>query len=197
VARDPKFWRDVRVGVVIGIILLPLSGLVTWLLGWWPAVRHGLWVIVAAVWQGLIFSTAVPLSAIALLLAAIVIATTALRRAHKRVEFLTAELTRPAPGLGQPEPRELVLPMRFRPNELQEAILRILAALDGQMIHPAHLQQRANSSRLLVEQALRALEGQDFVWQHRAGYGGQPGVGLTVRGQEYVIEAGYVLQRPG
>lgn len=176
-----KFWRDVAAAVVAGSLLLAIP----WALGWLPKIWHWLVQVAELISAGLLYSVPVSLTAVAALLIAIVLLWHLLAQSEAR-RTLSAAPANPDP----------VPPHRFQPTDLQERVLKELAALDGEPVHPTVLQQHLNAGGLLLEQALRDLESRDLIWRHSGGYGGVSGIGLTDAGQDFVIAAGFARDQP-
>jgi hypothetical protein len=169
-----QFWRDILARVMAGLIVAGLTAKIGSVYGWWPPIWHGIEQAAAAVRSALVYSVPVPLTAIAALLAAILIANRAHLRARDRVATLMAELAKPPPRPSpQPVRREIVIGGPFEPDDVQERILRALAQLDGEPLHPRDLVSIVNVGRLIVDQALQGLEKRGMIRRWEAGYGGK------------------------
>lgn len=186
---DSKFWQDVRAhatGILIATAVLAVG---SWLLGWWPRVWQWVRQVAEAAWTAVSYTVRFPASLVVVFVVALIVLARLLYRARAGAPMLIE----PPAGEGQAPRRAHPAP---RPDELQQRILRLLAELDGETTHPGRIPQDLNVGQLIVDQALRRLERLGLIFRHRAGYGGDPGVGLTEAGRDYAIAAGYARERP-
>jgi hypothetical protein len=193
---ERRFWYDMPVqalaGTIGGVLTLSLASWWTWWTGNGPAIWHALrnaaTYVWRVVWAAVSYSISVPVS----LLIVLFIVGLLLTRDSWRA---SPEPAREGAEAGAAAPPQNAAP-EFRPDPLQESVLRILAELDGEAAHPTRdVADRIDATRLEVNQAVGRLEARGLIRRWDGGYGGNPGIDLTDRGRDLVIEAGFTQGR--
>jgi hypothetical protein len=180
---DKTFWRDVRVAVLAGVIVLGISAAGTYALGWWPSLWRAIQHVLEFLWGALSYSVTLPLSLVVVICLAALTTTWLWRRSTRRAQTVSVSFV--APPAAAP----------FTPDEVQDGVLKLLAQLDGELLHVDSIPRNLRVGTLIISHALDGLAGAGLI-EPRYGSYRTPAVALTTRGRDYVIAAGLAPKTP-
>lgn len=162
---------EIGKGVLIGTLATVVGGIILKYLGYLPAVGH--WIVAAFVWvwHALVFPVPVPL--VVLLIVVGIVAYSL------RGRYTTKEGT-----------ASISLSAQLSADE--EAVIRLLAGLDGQWAGLSNIAERISRPYLITQRAVASLLDRGFI-ASRSGSAFSPQTfGLDAGGVEYAVSVGYL-----
>lgn len=171
-------WSTVKRTTVSTIAAAVVGGLIAWVSGWLPAWWGFIQIAAAWIWSLVSLLVPVPLVILVILVLPIFI------RIGRAVRHAFAQ---EAPAVPQ-------APAAPPLNDLERALLKLLAHADGRYVKFEDAADHLGSSRLLLERACEALYQRGFIEPHQHVLHGAQ-ILLTRTGRDFVIEQGYRIGR--
>lgn len=176
--KSGSLWSIIRKATIYAIVTGVVGGLISLIGVWIPSVWQRIQVAAAWTWALLTLPILVPLAILAILVLPFVIW---IIRAARRA-FAQGAPAAPQEPAGEPL------------NEVELAVLRLLAAADGRYVNFEDAADRLHIPKLVLERNCEALAERGFVESNRhILYGSQ--IGLTRMGRDFVLEQGFHLGR--
>jgi len=169
-----------KLTVISSVLSTLLASIFTWLFGYWPHVWSFIVEVASAAWWVVSYAVPVPLSALVLLGLFLAYVVYRLRPFSSHTVRSTSDGTSTKSTLGLSEMSEKEL-----------AVIRALAAADGQWLGIERISSRIQEPRLLTEQTLERLLVRELLLQSMNYIHGSSFC-LSPLGRDYAIDQGYV-----
>lgn len=166
--------------VISGVLSTLLASIFTWMFGYWSHVWSIIVEVASLAWWAVSYSVPMPLSV--LLLPGLFLMYVVYRQrsisGHTDASTTDGASTKSTLGLSKMSEKEL-------------AVMRALAAADGQWLGIEHISSRIQAPRLLTEQTLERLLARELLLQSMNYIHGSS-FRLSPLGRDYAIDQGYV-----
>jgi hypothetical protein len=161
--------------IVTTIVAAAVTAIVGWIGGWLPALWAAVKAGAAWTWAMLSYPIAVPAAILALLVVPFLI------RAARGIRYVVAPPAQP----------QIIQPAEAPLSDLEERLMRLLAEIDGRLIHFDEVASRLMVSNLILQQTCEALSVRGYIEPNNHIVRGLH-IALTREGRDFVIRQGFV-----